>query len=98
MAKLIVRAEVTEADGTRRFICPDGRDGWTLRELVRAGDKGVTPLERPAPRWSAYVFDLRHEWGLDIITLDEHHGGPFPGRHGRYVLRSKVRLLEPGGG
>ena len=38
-----------------------GRYAWTLAQLVAAGERGVTPIERPAPRWSHYVFWLRTE-------------------------------------
>ena len=66
---------------------------WALRELVEAGPRGCTPFDNPAPRWSAYVFNLR-ELGLDIETVHEGHGGDFPDSHGRYVMRSKVEI-EP---
>jgi thiamine monophosphate synthase len=71
-----------------------GRMLWALRALIAAGAKGVTPIERPAPRWSAYVHKLRR-LGLVIETIPEEHGGAFPGTHGRYVLRSVVAI---GGG
>ena len=66
-----------------------GRDEWALRELMRAGDKGCTPIDNPGPRWSAYVFNLRG-MGFDIVTYNEPHKGRFPGTHARYVLRSTV--------
>ena len=78
-------------DGTERVIRLTGRDEWALRELTAAGGKGCTPIDNPAPRWSAYVHDLRHEHGLDIETITERHGGPFAGHHARYVLHSVVR-------
>lgn len=68
-----------------------GRDLWALRELVKAGRYGLTAIERPAPRWSAYIFNLR-ALGLNIETVHEPHGGPYPGTHGRYVLRSPVAI------
>lgn len=71
-----------------------GRMLWALRALMAAGPNGVTPIERPAPRWSAYVHKLRR-MGLVIETIPEEHGGPFPGTHGRYVLRTVVAI---GGG
>ncbi|MGL5362988.1 MAG: winged helix domain-containing protein [Bosea sp. (in: a-proteobacteria)] len=70
-----------------------GRDAWTLARLIEAGDKGVTPLERPAPRWSEYVRRLRRA-GLTIETITEKHGGPYSGHHGRYVLRSAITVLR----
>jgi hypothetical protein len=69
-----------------------GRVAWTLVELIRAGSRGVAPVERPAPRWSDYVAKLRRK-GLAIETIKERHGGRFPGRHGRYMLRTSVRLI-----
>jgi len=71
---------------------PQGRDAWALRELLKAGPAGITPLERPAPRWSAYVHNLRR-MGFEIATLHERHGGAYSGTHGRYVLRSSVAVL-----
>jgi hypothetical protein len=50
----------------------------------------------PGPRWSGYVFKLRR-LGILIETLHEQHGGPFPGRHARYVLRSPVMVLDQNG-
>ena len=70
-----------------------GRDEWALRALIRAGEKGCTPIDNPAPRWSAYVHNLRR-LGIPIETLTERHGGNYPGNHARYVLRCKAVCLE----
>ena len=70
-----------------------GRVAWTLRHLVNAGRKGVTPIERPAPRWSDYVFRLR-ALGFPIVTHPERHGGQFAGNHGRYELRERVEIRD----
>lgn len=70
-----------------------GRAEWALRQLMAAGRKGCTPIDNPAPRWSGYVHKLRR-MGIDIETVDERHGGAFPGRHARYVLHSVVRAVE----
>lgn len=80
------------AYGARILHLP-GREEWALRQLLSAGAKGCTPIDNPAPRWSAYVHKLRRR-GLDIETIDERHGGPFPGRHARYVLHSHVLAVE----
>ena len=88
--RLVVAYE--RADGTRGTAI--GRYGDTLRALVVAGKRGVTPLERPAPRWSHYVHILRREHDLAIETVTEPHGGDFPGTHGRYVLREEIQLLN----
>lgn len=70
-----------------------GREAWTLACLMEAGEKGVTPLDRPAPRWSGYVYSLRKR-GLVVDTLDERHAGPYPGAHGRYVLQTPLTVLK----
>lgn len=92
MNKLVVTAII---DNTAIHTVT-GRDAWALLELVRNGEKGCTPIDNPAPRWSAYVFNLR-EAGFTIETLNEQHKGPFPGTHARYVLRSRVTIQETGG-
>lgn len=81
-----------EDDAGRRWRF-SGRDAWALAELVRAGERGCTPIDHPGPRWSAYVFKLRNA-GLDIETRHEAHGGPFAGNHARYVLKTPLRILE----
>jgi len=67
-----------------------GRNAWALDRLREAGAKGCTPIAEPAPRWSAYVHNLRGV-GVPIETLTEPHGGEFSGKHGRYVLRATVQ-------
>lgn len=70
-----------------------GRDRWALENLINAGDAGCTPIDNPAPRWSAYVFKLR-SFRVKIETVHEEHTGPFSGTHARYVLRSEVSCPE----
>lgn len=82
---------VTLADGSDTFqLTLRGRLRWALDRLLDAGPAGCTPITEPAPRWSAYIFELR-ESGVEIETVHEAHGGDFPGTHARYVLRSTVR-------
>lgn len=73
-----------------------GRNAWALTELHRAGARGVTPINNPGPRWSAYVHNLRR-MGLAIETIHESHTGRFPGSHARYVLLSGVSILDTKG-
>lgn len=80
-----------EPDGPR--IRVRGRQAWALELLIHAGKHGVTPMEKPGPRWSHYIYALRR-LGFVIETIDEPHGGPFAGTHARYVLRSLVRVEE----
>ena len=70
-----------------------GRDAWALAELLQAGPDGLTTLERPAPRWSHYIFKCRRA-GIDIETVYEGHAGPYSGNHARYFLRSPVEVVE----
>lgn len=70
-----------------------GRDAWALDCLLGAGERGCTPIDNPGPRWSHYVFKLRQA-GLVVETVHENHGGPYPGTHARYVLRSKVEIIS----
>jgi winged helix domain-containing protein len=88
----VVELLVQRAD-TGETLHLKGREAWTLAHLIGAGDSGVIPLDRPAPRWSAYVHTLRKR-GLDIITVDEPHAGPYSGTHGRYVLRTPLKVLK----
>jgi len=81
---------VTDSLGSTRPITVSGRERWALESLLSAGAKGCTPIDNPAPRWSAYIHDLRREFGLHIETVTEQHDGPFAGNHARYVLQSKV--------
>jgi Winged helix domain len=66
-----------------------GRNAWAMRQLKRAGPDGCTPICNPAPRWAAYVHNLRC-LGVLIETVMEMHGKPYPGHHARYVLQSRV--------
>lgn len=70
-----------------------GRDAWALSQLLEAGERGCTPIENPAPRWSGYVHKLR-KMGVYIETINEPHSGAFPGTHARYVLRSLIILQK----
>lgn len=82
---------VADDTGRRWTFC--GRDAWALRALIGAGERGVTPIDTPGPRWSGYVHKIRRA-GIDIETRHESHGPPFPGTHARYVLRTRLRIVE----
>jgi len=89
-ASVSVRVRI-EPDGPTITVI--GRDAWALQRLIDAGQAGVTPLDTPGPRWSGDVHKLRKA-GLLIETIPESQGGPFPGRHARYVLRSNVTVID----
>lgn len=70
-----------------------GQTARTLLALVKARAAGVTALEIAswAFRLSHYIMVLRHTHRLAIPMIWEAHEG---GKHGRYVLRSTVTILE----
>ena len=68
-----------------------GRLGWAMTQLFEAGAKGVSPKDNPAPRWSAYVHDLRG-MSIPIETEMVPHDGSYPGHHARYRLACTVTL------
>ncbi|GLS18761.1 hypothetical protein GCM10007874_17780 [Labrys miyagiensis] len=86
-----VRAMVIRVGETAHTF--EGRAAWALSNLIKAGSKGCTPIENPAPRWSHYVFLLRRA-GLVVETVTENHGGAYAGHHARYVLRSPIEVLQ----
>lgn len=90
-----MKIEVALSSEQPRTLKLNGRLGWAMAQLVDAGSKGVTPITRPAPRWSGYVFDLR-ELGIPIETIMEPHEGSYPGQHARYVLTcdASVQLMD----
>ena len=89
-----IRARIGGEHG--KIITPNGRAAWALDQLLAAGDRGLTPMSNPAPRWSHYIWLLRGE-GVDVETIDEPHAGAFAGTHARYILRSTVEVLERSG-
>ena len=86
-----IRVRVGDANG--HVITVQGREAWALLALKSAGENGCTPIDVPGPRWSAYVHDLRR-LGTVIETIRETHGGKFPGQHARYVLRSRITIID----
>jgi len=71
----------------------NGRFAWALSVLIGAGERGATPIDHPGPRWSHYVHKLRRA-GLEIETIAEEQAGPYPGHHGRYVLRTAIEVVS----
>ena len=93
-----MKIEVTlnSSEQSRTFAL-DGRLGWTMTQLANAGAKGVATIERPAPRWSAYVHKLR-KLGIQIETEMEPHEGTYPGQHARYRLSCDAQVVHLGKG
>lgn len=77
-----------------------GRYGQTLRELIKAGDEGITAQEVSswALRMSHYIDVLRKDsrYRLHIETVMEGHEVPGmgPGQHARYILRTRCELID----
>lgn len=93
---MMARTSITVRRQDGATLTVRGRDGWALQQLIAAGVDGCTPIDHPGPRWSGYVHKLRHRYGLAIETMDESHGGTFPGRHARYVLREPLEIVAIG--
>jgi hypothetical protein len=87
----MMRVRIGDDDGPEVIV--RGREAWALMVLMEAGVRGCTPIDTPGPRWSGYVHGLR-KVGVDIETVREPHGGAFPGDHARYVLRSRITIVE----
>lgn len=87
------RSFIVLTDEGERRISVMGRFRWALEQMIAAGDAGCTPLHSPAPRWSHYIWRLRHDYGVPIESIEKRHGGQFPGRHVAYKLRCKVTPL-----
>ena len=77
---------------TDEILSTKGRESWCLAQLVTTGPKGFTTVERPAPRISHYVFQLRKR-GLPVQTIEEAHGGPYRGTHARYCLDVPLAIV-----
>jgi hypothetical protein len=86
---------ITPTEGNPLTITVKGRDRWALEQLARANIKGCSPINNPAPRWSAYVFNLR-SIGVPIVTHTEVHEGPFKGTHARYQLLAIITPCAKG--
>ena len=84
---------VSNADKKSFRLALRGRNAWAMKQLMDAGAVGCTPINNPAPRWSAYIHNLRC-FGVQIRTITEQHGGEFAGNHARYVLTSDVVQLS----
>jgi hypothetical protein len=69
---------------------------FLLDALYRAGASGITTIEFPGVRVSAGILHLRRA-GVDVQTIYEKHSGEFAGRHGRFVLRSRVEPITDDG-
>jgi hypothetical protein len=91
-ARLYLKVAILDNPDATSIVTLKGRDAWALPKLHLAGAEGCTPLTQVGPRWSGYVYNLR-KGGLLVETVHESHEGQFAGRHARYVLRSRVRLL-----
>lgn len=91
MSELSVEYQIENHDTNRGVLT--GRNAWALLELHNAGEDGCTPIDNPAPRWSAYVFNLRQD-GVPIDTIHEAHKGAFPGTHAKYVLSKPIRIIS----
>ena len=88
MKKLSIQAQINGLSVTIR-----AKPAQTLMALLKKGSKGITSLEMSntwALRLAAYVFELRHKYGLEIAMEREEHEG---GWHARYILITPVQVV-----
>ncbi len=90
--KLTAKFSLNKNSQEKVFVL-NGRECQTLIALVKARQKGITALEIScwALRLAAYVFSLKRDLSLNIITTVEPHNG---GNHGRYILQDNIKILE----
>jgi hypothetical protein len=88
---LNIRVRTGLSDGAAVSLI--GRYARAFRQLKNDNARGCTPIDHPGPRFSSYVHKLRKA-GFSIETVTEAHGGPFAGKHARYVLRSETTVIE----
>jgi hypothetical protein len=71
-----------------------GRFAQTAWWLNQAGETGISSLHFPGLRLSHCIKILRDDYAVSIETEREPHGGDYPGRHGRYLLRSRLDVVK----
>ena len=93
-ASVIYKAKA-HATGKITQRIADGRQGQTLYCLKCAGGKGITAAEVStwALRLACYIFKLRHNYYLDIETIPEPNKSG-KGNHGRYILHTRVQIVD----
>lgn len=77
-----------------------GRQAWLMVALDAAGKRGISKADTPAIAMQDYVFKVRSKAdhnGLKIRTEWHEHGGPYKGRHARYVLDTPVTITPLSG-
>lgn len=94
-AQVSIKVHVLDDNGNPvgnpiKFI---GREAWACRELIKAGERGISSLHHIGPRLAHYVMKCWRA-GLTVEMVKTAHAGPFAGWHGLYVLRSKLLVIE----
>jgi len=87
---------VTNPSGESFTLTLKGRNKWAMEALISAGKQGCTSINQPAPRWSAYIHNLR-TFGVAIKTVIDRQGDTFAGNHARYVLLAEAAIILIGG-
>ena len=87
---------VTNPRGQSFILILSGRNKWALDALINAGKQGCTSINHPAPRWSAYIHNLR-TFGVAVKTITSQHGNALAGKHARYVLLAEAAVVLIGG-
>lgn len=94
--KLNLTFQISNLQGLKTIVL-SGKVARTLRALIVSGKKGITAKDCLCftMRLSEYIRSLRHDYYLNIETINEKHKGlDGSGTHGRYILHSDVSLLS----
>ncbi|MDW9711865.1 winged helix domain-containing protein [Sinorhizobium meliloti] len=70
-----------------------GREAYTLRKLLDAGDRGISSLDHVGIRLAHYCMKIRRA-GIVIETVKTPQRGEYRGWYGIYKLRSRLSVLE----
>ncbi|MDE3240721.1 MAG: hypothetical protein KGN33_17315 [Paracoccaceae bacterium] len=89
-----MQVEIEQKNGEKTTVfLTEPRVIWALEHLIRAGKRGITTLENPAPRWSAYLHKIKRA-GIPFTKVTEKHGGDFEGWHARFFIGEGVRIVR----
>lgn len=88
-----MQLEIEQNGETTTVFLTEGRVVWLVENLIRAGKRGITSLENPAPRIAAYVHKAKRA-GVPINKVTEPHDGLYSGHHARYFIGEGVRIVR----
>ena len=92
--------DITDPARPSHSLTLKGRQAWLMVALDAAGKRGISKADTPAIAMQDYVHKVRNKAGRNglLIRSEWHeHGGPYKGRHCRYVLDTPVTITPLSG-